>query len=76
MRVVASFQVVYDLTHLEVMGHSLGSITASRVCKAIPRFLPCLNLDGWQRGGPFSTDESAEPPQQPFMLITRSRMDA
>jgi hypothetical protein len=60
-----------DLTRLGVMGHSLGGITASEVCKAEQRFLACLNLDGWQRGGPFSTDESAEPPQQPFMLITK-----
>jgi hypothetical protein len=30
-----------------------------------------MNLDGIQRGGPFSTDETAIPPEQPFLFLTK-----
>jgi hypothetical protein len=30
-----------------------------------------LNLDGIQRGGPFSTEEIAIPPKQPFLFLTK-----
>jgi predicted dienelactone hydrolase len=60
-----------DLTRVAVMGHSLGGITAAEACRANPEFLACLNLDGLQRGGPFSTDNDPTPPNQPFMMITK-----
>ena len=60
-----------DLHALAVAGHSLGGITASEACKADARFNACLNLDGLQAGGPFSMDESALPPNQPFMFLTK-----
>jgi dienelactone hydrolase len=60
-----------DLTSVAVAGHSLGGITASEACKADSRFHACVKFDGLQRGGPFSTEETAIPPEQPFMFVTK-----
>ena len=60
-----------DIEAVAAAGHSLGGITASEACKADIRFRACLNLDGLQQGGPFSTDESALPPVQPFLFLTK-----
>ena len=60
-----------DLNSVAVAGHSLGGLTASEACKADARFRACLNLDGIQRGGPFSTEETAIPPDQPFLFLTK-----
>lgn len=65
------FAGMLDLRNIAVGGHSLGGITASEVCKAESRFRACLNMDGIQRGGPFSTEETAMPPDQPFMFLTK-----
>lgn len=54
-----------------VAGHSLGGITASEACKADLRFKACVNFDGLQRGGPFSAEEHATPPDQPFLFLTK-----
>ena len=66
-----AFLDILDVDSVAVAGHSLGGITASDSCKADPRIKACLNFDGLLNGGPFSTDESAIPPQQPFMFITK-----
>lgn len=60
-----------DLSRVGVMGHSLGGVAAAMACRADERLDACLNLDGLQRGGPFSTDEDGPPPDQTFMLITK-----
>jgi hypothetical protein len=65
------FSGMLDLNSVAVAGHSLGGITASESCKADTRFRACLNLDGIQRGGPFSTEETAIPPEQPFLFLTK-----
>jgi hypothetical protein len=65
------FARLMDLDSVAVAGHSLGGITASEACKADARFKACLNFDGLQRGGPFSMEESATPPQQPFLFLTK-----
>ena len=65
------FSGMLDLETVAVAGHSLGGITASEACKADVRFRACLNFDGLQRGGPFSTEETAIPPDQPFMFMTK-----
>lgn len=65
------FSSMLDLETVAVAGHSLGGITASESCKAETRFRACLNFDGLQRGGPFSMEESAIPPDQPFMFMTK-----
>jgi Platelet-activating factor acetylhydrolase, isoform II len=65
------FTGMLDLKSVAVAGHSLGGITASEACKADSRFRACLNYDGLQKGGPFSTEETAIPPDQPFMFITK-----
>ena len=67
----SSFAGILDLEDVAVAGHSLGGITASEACKAERRFKACLNFDGLENGGPFSTDETAIPPEQPFMFITK-----
>jgi hypothetical protein len=35
------------------------------------RFKACLNFDGLQLGGPFSMEETAVPPAQPFLFLTK-----
>ena len=65
------FAGILDLDSVAVAGHSLGGITASDACKVDLRLKACLNFDGLQNGGPFSMDESAIPPEQPFMFITK-----
>lgn len=60
-----------NLDTIAAAGHSIGGITASEACKAEPRFKACLNFDGLQAGGPFSTEETAEPPAQPFLFLTK-----
>jgi hypothetical protein len=65
------FAGIIDLDSVAAAGHSLGGITASEACKADARFKACLNYDGLQSGGPFSMEETAIPPEQPFMFITK-----
>ena len=65
------FAGILDLESVAVAGHSLGGINASEACKADRRFKACLNYDGLQIGGPFSMEETAIPPEQPFMFITK-----
>ena len=62
---------ILDLNAIAVAGHSLGGITASETCKADVRFKACLNFDGLQKGGPFSADATATPPEQPFLFLTK-----
>ena len=66
-----SFEGMLDLEAVAVGGHSLGGITASEACKAEDRLRACFNMDGIQRGGPFSTEESAITPLQPFLFLTK-----
>ena len=65
------FAGLLDLDSVAVAGHSLGGITASDACKADTRFKACLNFDGIQSGGPFSMEETAIPPAQPFLFLTK-----
>jgi dienelactone hydrolase len=65
------FASVLNLDSVAAAGHSLGGLTASEACKADSRFKACINLDGLQRGGPFSMEESAIPPDQPFLFLTK-----
>jgi hypothetical protein len=65
------FAGLIDLNSVAAAGHSLGGITASEACKADPRFKACLNFDGLQRGGPFSMEGTALPPEQPFLFLTK-----
>lgn len=65
------FAGTMDLDSVAVAGHSLGGIGASEACKADIRFKACLNYDGLQKGGPFSMEDTAIPPKQPFMFITK-----
>ena len=70
-RVDSPLRRMLDLESVAVAGHSLGGISASEACKADARFRACLNFDGLQRGGPFSMEETALPPDQPFIFITK-----
>lgn len=65
------FAGIMDLDAVAAAGHSLGGITSSEACKADSRFKACLNFDGIQRGGPFSMEETAIPPEQPFLFLTK-----
>jgi dienelactone hydrolase len=65
------FAGLLDLNRVGVAGHSLGGITASEACRADARFKACLNFDGLQNGGPFSTEAAATPPKQPFLFLTK-----
>jgi hypothetical protein len=59
------------LDSVAAAGHSLGGITASEACKADIRFTACSNFDGLQKGGPFSMEETAVSPEQPFLFLTK-----
>ncbi len=65
------FAGILDLDSVAAAGHSLGGIATSEACKADARIRDCLNFDGLQIGGPFSMEETAIPPKQPFMLLTK-----
>jgi hypothetical protein len=65
------FAGLLDLSAVAIAGHSLGGITASEACKVDARFQACINLDGLQAGGPFSTDKDVTPPAQPFLFLTK-----
>ena len=65
------FAGILDLEAVAAAGHSLGGLVASDACKLDARFKACLNFDGIQKGGPFSMDESALPPEQPFLFLTK-----
>ncbi|HEY3474369.1 MAG TPA: hypothetical protein VGK56_07135, partial [Anaerolineales bacterium] len=65
------FAGIINLDAVAVAGHSLGGITASEACKADTRIKACLNFDGIQKGGPFSMDETAIPPRQSFLFLTK-----
>lgn len=65
------FVGMLDLEAIAAAGHSLGGIVAVDVCEANARFKACINFDGLQKGGPFSMDETATPPTQPFLFLTK-----
>ena len=65
------FAGMFDLESMAAAGHSLGGVVASDACKQDSRFKACINFDGIQKGGPFSMDESAIPPAQPFLFLTK-----
>ena len=65
------FAGLLDLESIAVAGHSLGGLVASEACKGDLRFKACINFDGLQQGGPFSMEESAIPPSQPFLFLTK-----
>lgn len=65
------FVGILGVESVAVAGHSLGGITASEACKADGRFKACINFDGLQRGGPFSMEETAVPPDRPFLFLTK-----
>jgi len=60
-----------DLSHLMVMGHSNGGVTASEACGAMQELKACLNIDGQLAGGPFSANADGRAPDQPFMYLTK-----
>src|SRR5215213_2189082 len=62
---------ILDLKNMVAGGHARGGIVASDVCKAVPDIKACLNFDGLQKGGPFSMEETALPPTQPFLFLTK-----
>ena len=71
MNLAGPFAGMIRMDSVAVAGHSLGGITASEACKADTRLKACLNFDGLQRGGPFSMEETAIPPEQPFLFLTK-----
>lgn len=60
-----------DLTRVGIMGHSNGGIAAVEACRADARLRACMNIDGQLAGGPFSYEEQAGAPDQPFMYLTK-----
>ena len=60
-----------DAAHIGIMGHSLGGITAAEACRRDGRLDACLNIDGQQAGGPFSTNPAVGPSWQAFMFLTK-----
>jgi predicted dienelactone hydrolase len=62
-----------DLTRVGAFGHSLGGITAAQACLAEVRVRSCANLDGLQRGGPWSATAQIQPTVQPFLFLTKEQ---
>ncbi|WP_157630646.1 alpha/beta hydrolase family protein [Kribbella catacumbae] len=62
-----------DPTRVAVIGHSNGGVAAAEMCRANQRIAGCVNLDGLQAGGPFSSRAGAEAPAQPFLFLTKER---
>jgi dienelactone hydrolase len=60
-----------DVSRIGIMGHSLGGLTATEACRRDGRLDACLNIDGQQAGGPFSTNPSVGPSWQAFMFLTK-----
>jgi dienelactone hydrolase len=60
-----------DAAHIGIMGHSLGGLTATEACRRDGRLDACLNIDGQEAGGPFSTNPAVGPSWQTFMFLTR-----
>ena len=71
MNATGPFAGTMDPDSVAAAGHSLGGITASEACKADLHFKACINFDGIQKGGPFSTEDTAIPPEQPFLFLTK-----
>jgi dienelactone hydrolase len=59
-----------DLDRLAVIGHSNGGIAAVQICDD-PRVHACVNLDGQNLGGPFSTRADPSAPANPFLFLTK-----
>jgi dienelactone hydrolase len=62
-----------DLTRIGVMGHSLGGLAASQACSSDQRLKACINIDGIHDGDPFSVQENATVPSQPFLFVGKER---
>ncbi len=59
-----------DLERIGVAGHSNGGIAAVELCNDA-RVDACVNMDGQQAGGPFSTRPDPAPPTKPFLFLTK-----
>ena len=59
-----------DVERIGVLGHSNGGLAAVSVCDD-PEIRACANIDGQQAGGPFGIDPSAQPPENPFLFLTK-----
>ena len=62
-----------DLSRIAVIGHSNGGIAAAEMCAADPRVDACVNIDGQAAGGPFAAEPTFEPPDRPFLFLTKER---
>jgi dienelactone hydrolase len=60
-----------DLDHVGIAGHSNGGLAAAETCAADDRVVSCLNIDGQQAGGPFSSAPRPAPPTKPFLFLTK-----
>lgn len=61
-----------DLTHIGMMGYSLGGATATDVCITESRIKSCINIDGWPFGEVFNAENTVD---KPFLLIGSERFD-
>jgi alpha-beta hydrolase superfamily lysophospholipase len=60
-----------DLSHVAVVGHSVGGIAASRICETDDRVAACANLDGREHGAPFYLSADSPGPARPFLYFSK-----
>jgi predicted dienelactone hydrolase len=65
----APFAGRLDLQRIGIFGHSVGGMTAARVCELDARFHACMNQDSDYRGNPFMPISSAQNIKQPFLFF-------
>lgn len=58
-----------DMDKIGVFGHSLGGMTASRVCQLSNQVKACMNQDAVFRGSPYIEYSSKDSIQQPFLFF-------
>lgn len=70
-KTTARFSGRFDLTHVAILGHSVGGVAVGEACHLDQRFKAGVNLDGMTGEGPFYLDANGQSFNQPLLLLTK-----